>query len=188
MRRGLRERRVSNVVVVCLNHDVRRARRLGVVARGRLPLLEADRELLAVEAVERHPGADAVALVVAAVRVALAVDGEARLGVAEQGLLALRGAFLSNRGVARLAPAARATSSRPAAATPALWPTGGDCRRVSNARRAAPASWFKPRGKLTDFSFMAIARSIVACFSGAAFSFVAIKPWSLCSAMVRRDK
>ena len=82
MRRGLRERRVSNVVVVCLNHDVRRARRLlGVVARGRLPLLEADRELLAVEAVERHPGADAVALVVAAVRVALAVDGEARLGV-----------------------------------------------------------------------------------------------------------
>ena len=66
--------------------------RLGVVARGRLPLLEADRELLAVEAVERHPGADAVALVVAAVRVALAVDGEARLGVAEQGLLALRGA------------------------------------------------------------------------------------------------
>ena len=106
MRRGLRERRVSNVVVVCLNRvgvarggatllphlDVRRARRLGVVARGRLPLLEADRELLAVEAVERHPGADAVALVVAAVRVALAVDGEARLGVAEQGLLALRGA------------------------------------------------------------------------------------------------
>ena len=92
MRRRLRERRVSNVVVVCLNHDVRRARRLGVVARGRLPLLEADRELLAVEAVERHPGADAVALVVAAVRVALAVDGEARLGVAEQGLLALRGA------------------------------------------------------------------------------------------------
>ena len=67
-------------------------RRLGVVACGRLPLLEADRELLAVEAVERHPGADAVALVVAAVRVALAVDGEARLGVAEQGLLALRGA------------------------------------------------------------------------------------------------
>ena len=98
---------MSNVVVVCLNRvgvtrrggatppphlDVRRARRLGVVARGRLPLLEADRELLAVEAVERHPGADAVALVVAAVRVALAVDGEARLGVAEQGLLALRGA------------------------------------------------------------------------------------------------
>ena len=89
MRRGLRERRVSNVVGCVLS--VRRARRLGVVARGRLPLLEADRELLAVEAVERHPGADAVALVVAAVRVALAVDGEARLGVAEQGLLALRG-------------------------------------------------------------------------------------------------
>ena len=102
MRRGLRERRVSNVVgCIFIYHvdatppphlDVRRARRLGVVARGRLPLLEADRELLAVEAVERHPGADAVALVVAAVRVALAVDGEARLGVAEQGLLALRGA------------------------------------------------------------------------------------------------
>ncbi len=90
MRRGLRERGVSNVVVVCLNRVG--ARRLGVIARRRLPLLEADRELLAVEAVERHPGADAVALVVAAVRVALAVDGEARLGVAEQGLLALRGA------------------------------------------------------------------------------------------------
>ena len=115
MRRGLRERRVSNVVVVCLNHDVRRARRLGVVARGRLPLLEADRELLAVEAVERHPGADAVALVVAAVRVALAVDGEARLGVAEQGLLALRGALASGR--AGLAAPRAAAPARPARRT-----------------------------------------------------------------------
>ena len=159
---------MSNVVVVCLNHDVRRARRLGVVARGRLPLLEADRELLAVEAVERHPGADAVALVVAAVRVALAVDGEARLGVAEQGLLALRGALASGRaGLAAPARPARRTLCLPRAATLDASATRGAPR---------PASCFKPRGKLTDFSFMAIARSIVAALSGAAFSLVAMKP------------
>jgi hypothetical protein len=146
--------------------------RLGVVARGRLPLLEADRELLAVEAVERHPGADAVALVVAAVRVALAVDGEARVGVAEQGLLALRGALASGR--AGLAAPRAAAPARPARR--ALSAQGRDSRCVSNARRAAPASCFKPRGKLTDFSFMAIARSIVAALSGAAFSLVAMKP------------
>jgi hypothetical protein len=59
-------------------------------------------------------------------------------------------------------------------------------RQQRAARRARVL--FKLRGKLTDFSFMAIARSIVELLRGAAFSFVAIKPWSLCSAMVRRDK
>ena len=156
---------------------MRRARRLGVVARGRLPLLEADRELLAVEAVERHPGADAVALVVAAVRVALAVDGEARLGVAEQGLLALRGAFASGR----------AGLAAPRAAAPAR-PGRRLSIRQQRAARRAPRLVLNRAAKLTDFSFMAIARSIVACLSGAAFSFVAMKPWSLCSAMVRPSR
>ena len=63
-------------------------------------------------------------------------------------------------------------------------PRGTTLDGQQRAGAPRPASCFKPRGKLTDFSFMAIARSIVACFSGAAFSFVAIKPWSLCSAIM----
>ena len=103
---------------------MRRGAGLGVVARRFLPLLQLNRELLAIEALERHAGADAVALVVAAERVALAVDAEARLGVAEQRLPALRRRWV-------LLAARRSAMARP----PRCGLTALTARRESPTRR-----------------------------------------------------
>ena len=93
--------------------------------------------------------------------------------------LAARASGVRDRYVRR-----RRRSGAVRARRPLCLPTGRWLSRRA-ARRARVL--FKSRGKLTDFSFMAIARSIVACLRGAAFSFVAIKPWSLCSAIMNRD-